>query len=115
MISDNNSNRLDEELARLAAAGDTTAFDEIHNRHWYRSCENNTSIVVLGPQASSPARVEKNQFELIECLKNPSWLGWTRAGEDACGPRTTMLVLFSQLLSCVGFQILQAAAVVERT
>ena len=36
MISDNNPNRLDEELARLAAAGDTTAFDEIHNRHRLR-------------------------------------------------------------------------------
>jgi RNA polymerase sigma-70 factor, ECF subfamily len=32
-MSDKKTNRLDEELARLAAAGDTTAFGEIHNRH----------------------------------------------------------------------------------
>ena len=33
MIRDDNSNRPDEELARLAANGDAAAFDEIYMRH----------------------------------------------------------------------------------
>jgi len=33
MIRDENSNRPDEELARLAADGDAAAFDEIYSRH----------------------------------------------------------------------------------
>jgi hypothetical protein len=44
-------------------------------------------MIVLGPQASSPARAAKNQLRFIERLKC-YWLSWTRAGEDACGPRT---------------------------
>jgi len=46
-------------------------------------------IIVLGPQASPPARVQLSprwQF---------TWLFSTRAGGDACGPSTT-IVLFRQ-------------------
>src|SRR6185369_357451 len=47
---------------------------------------------VLGPQASPPARVENNQLNFIDaqnvsCVP-PSGLRGTRAGGDACGPRT---------------------------
>jgi len=65
-----------------------------------RSCQNNKRIVVLGAQASPPARVQSNQLNCINApepkLSSRSGLLWTRAGEDACAP-STMLLLSSQL------------------
>ena len=65
-----------------------------------RSCQNNIRIVVLGAQASPPACVQSNQLNCINApepkVSSRSWLLWTRAGEDACAPSTTMLLLSSQ-------------------
>ena len=55
------------------------------------------SIVVLGPQASSPARVQPNQRRVPELVDKTNWFFFARAGGDACGPSTTMLILLSQL------------------
>src|ERR1041385_1823656 len=52
------------------------------------------STVVLGAQASSPARVERNQLSSnreLPAAFSRSGLRWTRAGGDACVPRTMML------------------------
>jgi hypothetical protein len=66
---------------------------------------------VLGPQASPPARVARNPgMELfansIRSLMQLTWLVSTRAGEDACGHSTTILILFSQRLSRGGSNLL---------
>src|SRR5262245_43558868 len=76
------------------------------------------SIVVLGPQASPPACVQlspdrKRSLQSRASMQLNRLLS-TRAGGDACGPRAMILVLFSQLMRCVGFllfvQKLQATA-----
>jgi len=54
------------------------------------------SIIVLGPQASSPARVQQNPDRTQLMITEMMYLGEslsTRAGGDACGPRT-MIRLF---------------------
>ena len=41
--------------------------------------------------------LEKNQLISLSGSEQCSWLGWTRAGEDACGPRTMVLIYFRRL------------------
>jgi len=47
-----------------------------------------STTIILGPQASPPARAQHNQEHLPESLDEMSWFFSTRAGGDACGPRT---------------------------
>ena len=51
MIGDEKSNRPDEVLARLAADGDATAFDEIYSRH--RKFVYNVAVRMTGNQADA--------------------------------------------------------------
>src|ERR1043166_7698559 len=57
-----------------------------------RSSENNTSIVVLGPQASPPARFENNQLNCIDvlnvsCVTDQGCAGRGQAGTPAVPAR----------------------------
>ena len=56
-------------------------------------------MIVLGPQASPPARAKKNHEQLAEPLDDTSWFFLTRAGEDACGPSTIVVDCFPLLLN----------------
>ena len=62
-----------------------------------RSCQNKR-IVVLGAQASPPARVQSSHDRELTlgsgALMQFNWLLWTQAGGDACAPSTTMRILF---------------------
>jgi hypothetical protein len=51
------------------------------------------SFVVLGPQASSPARVQRNSEREVNAVDIHHLVAFDAGSEDACGPRTTMLIL----------------------
>jgi hypothetical protein len=52
---------------------------------------------VLGPQASSPARLEQDQLSFMRGPGGCSWFCTTGAGEDACGPSTIAIDYFDNV------------------
>ena len=48
-----------------------------------------SELIVLGPQASSPARAQPDQDHSSEHSTKWNWLFSKGAGEDACGPSIT--------------------------
>ena len=87
MIGDENSNRPDGELARLAADGDAAAFDEIYSRH--RRFVYSLAVRMTGNQADAEDLTQESFVSVLRRIGSfrgeASFTTWLYRPRDQSG------------------------------